>query len=227
MMGGVIVGRQHRVEPLAGAGMDHFQKLAGALVTIPVLLDADPPPVAQDEGGYVDRIAVGMFAELAAARDRPAIIGAECLDLLDLRAQDQPGGRLHGIARPGGEIGGKVAGHGAKARGRHADVEQFDAADRTASAAEILIGQGGEGDRLGLQFGEALPGFERRRRGRGGRARVLCRLGCARDSTLGHQVAAAGGQHARHCRGQGRAAPYRIFRRPLYHQSHIYHGFPG
>ncbi len=95
------------VDANAGATADEAAELYKKHeVRFPVLLDADPPPVAQDEGGYIDRIAVGMFTELAAARDRPAIIGAECLDLLDLRAQDQPGGGLHGIARPGREIGG-------------------------------------------------------------------------------------------------------------------------
>ena len=85
----VVIGAQHRLEPLAGAGVDQAQKLARLLVAMPALLDRDPPAVRQDEGRHVDRVAVRMFAQLPAAGDRPAIIGAERLDLLRCRRIDQ------------------------------------------------------------------------------------------------------------------------------------------
>src|SRR3546814_1853265 len=75
-----------------------------------------------------------------------ATIGAERLDPLDLRPQDQPGGGLHAIARPGREIGRQAACHRAQIGRGHADVDQLDAARRAASAAEILVGQGGRSE---------------------------------------------------------------------------------
>ncbi len=119
----IIVGAQYRAEPLAGARAYHLQKLPRLPVAVPSLLDGNAPPVWQDKGWYIYRIAVRMFGQPPAASDRPTIIGAERLDPLDLRAQDQPRGRLHPIARPGREIRCQPARHRAQIGGRHADVE--------------------------------------------------------------------------------------------------------
>src|SRR3546814_1501244 len=69
VMRGVVIGAEHGAEPLAGAGVDDLQKLPDPPVAIPVVLDADAPPVAQHAGGHVDRIAVRMFGQFAAARE--------------------------------------------------------------------------------------------------------------------------------------------------------------
>ena len=222
----VVIGAQHRLEPLAGAGVDQAQKLARLLVAMPALLDRDPPAVRQDEGRHIDGVAVRMFAQLPAAGDRPAIIGAERLDLLDLRAEDDARGGLHAITRPGREIGRQVARHRAQPGGRHADVQQLDAVDRIASAAEIAVGQGGEGHCLRLQLGEALSRFQRRLRWPGRSRRRAHRLRRARDLAARHQVAAASRQRHHACQKRSRGRAAQIAHRPLFHESGVYHRNP-
>ena len=211
-MGRVIIGAEDGIEPLTGAGVDDLEELARLPIAVPSLFDTDLAPVGHHEGGDVDRVAMGMFGQFTKACDGPTIIGAERFDPHDLRPQYGARGGLHAIARPGGEIGGQLASHRAQIGRGHAKVDQLDAAQRAAPAAERPIGQGGIGDRLRIEFRQTLAKRHRLRR---------CRtrgLGDARHTAARHQIAAARAQHHRHRHGQRRAAKHRHRHRPLYQE---------
>src|SRR3546814_537144 len=77
IVGGVVIGAQHRAEPAAGRFVQGAQELLRALVAVPAAVEHDPPPVGEHEARDVDRVRRRMLRQpaRAPALDVAAAIG--------------------------------------------------------------------------------------------------------------------------------------------------------
>src|SRR5436305_1133798 len=80
-MRGVVIGGQHGAEALARRCVDGAEELADLRIgRVPILGDADSPPVLQFERADIDRIADRMPRSPRGARDVAARIASHALD---------------------------------------------------------------------------------------------------------------------------------------------------
>ena len=99
---GVVPGREHRTEIVAGCEMHIAKEALFLRRAMPSFLHGNPPSVRKREGRDIDCIAERMFGNARAARadHASARIGRDLLDLDDLRAEPAHRRWLHTIAHP-------------------------------------------------------------------------------------------------------------------------------
>src|SRR5690606_6116629 len=86
VMGGVIVGAEHRPKAPACRFVQRAQKVLRRPVALPPAAEHEPPPVGKHEARDVDRVRIGVLRQppRPAAIDVAAAVGAIGLDLHDL-----------------------------------------------------------------------------------------------------------------------------------------------
>src|SRR3546814_8979878 len=134
IVGGVVIGAQHRAEPAAGRFVQGAQELLRALVAVPAAVEHDPPPVGEHEARDVDRVRRRMLRQPARAPaiDVAAAIGALGFDLDHFDAEIEPGRRATRILDPRREMARHRPGHRAEGDGTPSDIPALQPLSYTA-----------------------------------------------------------------------------------------------
>lgn len=124
----------------------------------PAVKHGDSASIAQNEGGYINRIAKGMLGKLAAAAAIyvAAIKGSHRLNPDNFAFEIKLGCRADRMFCPSREVRGQRTGHWPQIGGFGGKGHQLDRVDRAASARKILVGQGREPHFCGFQRCKAL-----------------------------------------------------------------------
>src|SRR3546814_18470897 len=96
IVGGVVIGAQHRAEPAAGRFVQGAQELLRALVAVPAAVEHAPPPVVEHAARAVHRVRRLMLRQPARLPtiDFAAAIGAIGYALDPLGYEIAPGPRV-------------------------------------------------------------------------------------------------------------------------------------